>query len=182
MDQTTSSSGPEPSFKPFQLSLPVDHSNASVHIHLSDLSARTVLLFLSTGAGGLPAGFLSTSNDASGGEAPTPATLSTSLAPLGTFVYALPSRSDPGQILTTPLYVRESSIDAITRVARVLAKRLRRPVYVGGELPVAGTLYGGPGEGLDSVEEETKVLRRVIDVVVQAIQGRDEKTSDAIHG
>ena len=141
-----------PSFIPRQLSFPLPHSPSThVHIHLSQLGSTTtstsLLLFLTT-----------TSS----------ATSSSSLAPLGSFVYALPSaRASPASttsssraVLATPLYARESSLEFTTRLARLLAGKIKRPVYVGSSVSFMGAGMGG------TVEEEVDGLRKCVEVVM----------------
>ncbi|KAI9802092.1 MAG: hypothetical protein M1833_002013 [Piccolia ochrophora] len=139
----TSSTASEPSLHPIQLLIthPIPHQPA-IHIHLTP-SPRSVLLFL-----------------ASGSAAEATATL----GPLGSFVYALPSRTNPKEVLSTPLYAVEATLEFTTRVAKVLATKLKVPVYVGSS--IGGTLGGEVGE-------EVQVLKRVVEVVVgQAGVGR----------
>lgn len=62
--------------------------------------------------------------------------------------------------LSTPIYIREQTLENATRIAKILAKRLAIPVYVGNSMSFAGAGGGG------MVEEEMEGVRRVIDVVV----------------
>jgi hypothetical protein len=62
--------------------------------------------------------------------------------------------------LSTPLYVREDSLETATRIAKVLAKKTERPVCVGCSMS-----FSSQGRGGD-VDEQMGAVRRVIDVVV----------------
>lgn len=62
--------------------------------------------------------------------------------------------------LSTSIYIREQTIENATRIAKILAKRLAIPVYVGNSMSFASAGGGG------MVEEEMEGVRKVIDVVV----------------
>lgn len=66
--------------------------------------------------------------------------------------------------LSTALYTRDSSIDFTTRTAKILARRVGMPVYVGGSVS-----FGGYGMG-PTVEEEVEGLKAVVDVVVREVE------------
>jgi len=55
------------------------------------------------------------------------------------------------------LYQKNGSIDFITRLAKVLARRSRKPVYVGGEVRFW------------AVEDEGEALRGVVQIVMAEI-------------
>ena len=67
--------------------------------------------------------------------------------------------------LSTALYASEDSIEFATRLAKVLVRKCKIPVYVG-----AGSGFDGPGTGLEGVEGGMKVLKDVVDVVT-AVMG-----------
>ena len=89
---------------------------------------------------------------------------------LGTFVYALPNRLKPSEPLCTVLYGSASGVDFASRVAKVLTKRLGKPVYVGwsGEL-------GGVGGQMD---EEMEGLRRAIEALVDVLSYTEAESRD----
>jgi len=58
------------------------------------------------------------------------------------------------ETLSTSLYHKTNSIDFITRLAKVLARRARKPVYVGGEVKFW------------EVEDEGIALRGIVEVVM----------------
>ncbi|KAI9783113.1 MAG: hypothetical protein M1839_004282 [Geoglossum umbratile] len=121
---------------PHTLAFPLPSSpTTTLHIHLTPLT-HTLLLFLTT------------------------STPSTATPPsLGSFVYAIPSRTDVP--LTTPLYLREGTVEFATRMARVLCRRTGKPVYVG---------WSGEVEGVaGTVEEEVQGWRLVVDVVMEVV-------------
>lgn len=106
--------------------------------------------------------------------ATTSITSTGSLPPLGNLVYAIPNvclnrhrcntltkslqRLEPsGQPLCTTLYARASSLDFVSRLARILAKKLSKPVYVGGEIK------------LWVQEDEAVALRGILDLVMKAV-------------
>jgi hypothetical protein len=61
------------------------------------------------------------------------------------------------EMLSTALYTKTGSIDFITRLAKVLARRIKKPVYVGGEVRFW------------SVEDEGEALRVIVDVVMRRL-------------
>jgi len=130
---------------PLELSFPLPHaSETSVHLRLI-LTTATIVLFLTT---------------LSNGDTST-------LAPLGSFVYALSDRWNPRQALSTQLYASESSIDFTTRLAKLLARKTKRPIYVGNSMSFAGAGLGG------TVEEEMEGFRKVVEVVMDEVQKHD---------
>ena len=90
----------------------------------------------------------------------TPA--SSSPAALGSFVYAIPNRLKPAEPLCTALYAQPSTVDFATRVAKVVARKLKKPIYVGwsGELGAVGA----------QVEEEMEGLRKAIETILGVLQ------------
>lgn len=133
------------SAKPIELSFPFPRSlHKSVNVHLTCLTSA-ILLFLTTTSTG----------EASG-----------SSAPMGSFVYAMPSRSDPpSQPLSTPLYTREGSLDFTTRLAKILARRSGKPTYVGNSMVLTDGMGAGP-----TVEEEMEGLGKIVDVVMGEVE------------
>jgi hypothetical protein len=61
------------------------------------------------------------------------------------------------ETLSTSLYHKTDSIDFITRLAKVLARRTRKPVYVGGEVKFW------------EVEDEGIALRGIVQVVMERL-------------
>jgi hypothetical protein len=72
------------------------------------------------------------------------------------------------QPLSTPLYIREASVEVAGRLARVIATKTGKPAYVGW----SGSPEVGTGMGV-GVEEEVKGWKRVVSVVMDAMEGRD---------
>ncbi|KAL1841938.1 hypothetical protein VTJ49DRAFT_6329 [Mycothermus thermophilus] len=127
---------------PIQLSFPLPRSlDTRIYLHLT-VKSKVILLFLTT---------------ASPEEASTP-------TPLGSFVYALPDRYNPSQPLSTPLCTVEPTLEFTTRVAKALAKRTNRPVYVGNSISLASTGLGG------TVEEEMEALVKVVEVAMEQLK------------
>jgi hypothetical protein len=69
-------------------------------------------------------------------------------------------RASPADTLSTPLFTQSNTLDFATRLAKLLAKKLDKPVYVGNSISFASTGMGG------TVEEEMEGFRRVVEVVV----------------
>lgn len=67
------------------------------------------------------------------------------------------------QTLSTPLYHVESSIEFTTRIAKLLARKTGKPVYVGNSVSFASAGMGG------TVEEEMEGFRKVVDVVMEEV-------------
>ena len=67
---------------------------------------------------------------------------------------------NPGQTLSTPLYTYESSLDFTSRLAKLLARKVGRPVYVGNSISFASAGMGG------TVEEEIEGFKKVVEVVL----------------
>ncbi|RKF57189.1 hypothetical protein GcM3_190028 [Golovinomyces cichoracearum] len=89
-----------------------------------------------------------------------------SLSSLGSFVYALPDRLNPGQSISTPLCINEPTLEFTTRLAKILSRKLHKPVYVGGSASFA---YAGGG----TVEEEVEGFKRIVQVVMSQINKED---------
>ncbi|KAL1302701.1 hypothetical protein AAFC00_003061 [Neodothiora populina] len=149
------------------LALPRALPGSRIHLRLT-LQPKTLLLFLSS----------------SSGEG-------TQQASLGTFVYAMPDRYNPTQPLSTSLYTSPSSAitDSATRMAKILARRTGRAVYVGnscssfaaassgdsGGLEGIGGVGGGEEGGFHSLEDEMEGFRRVVDVVLREVKREEEE-------
>ncbi|TQS39303.1 hypothetical protein Golomagni_00174 [Golovinomyces magnicellulatus] len=85
---------------------------------------------------------------------------------LGSFIYALPDRLNPGQSISTPLCINEPTLEFTTRLAKILSRKLNKPVYVGGSASFA---YAGGG----TVEEEAEGFKRIVEVVMSQINKED---------
>lgn len=94
-------------------------------------------------------------------------------AALGSFVYAMPDLGTASmsmgptetvaraqQPLTTAMYVRQHTLDFTTRLARILAARLRKPVFVGEDVDLSCLGRGG------DVAEEMELFRKIVESVV----------------
>jgi hypothetical protein len=69
-------------------------------------------------------------------------------------------RIHPGQTISTPLYTYEASVDFTTRIARLLARKTGKPVYVGNSMSFSSAGMGG------TVEEEIEGFKKVVEVVM----------------
>lgn len=75
----------------------------------------------------------------------------------------------PGKsALCTPLFNVPSSADFATRMAKILARKMRRPVYVGCSVETSG-LTG---------EEEMELFKRTIEVIMQQFRTSREKVEE----
>lgn len=72
-------------------------------------------------------------------------------------------RYNPTTPLSTALYTLPSTQDFATRLAKILARRTNRAVYVGSSVSFAGAGNGG------TVEEEMEGFRRVVETVVSVV-------------
>ncbi|PGH12032.1 hypothetical protein AJ79_04541 [Helicocarpus griseus UAMH5409] len=90
---------------------------------------------------------------------------STSSKPMGSFVYAMPDRTNPKSTICTPLYTLPSSLDYATRTARILAHRTNMPVYVGCSVDFSGS----------TVEEEMEGLKKVVETVMEKWQEKEKQ-------
>ncbi|KKZ64919.1 hypothetical protein EMCG_09153 [[Emmonsia] crescens] len=148
-----SSSQVSPAIAPIQLSFLAPKSlYTTVHVHLTFFATST-LLFLTT---------------CSMGES------STSSKPLGSFVYAMPDRTNPKNTISTPLYTSPSTLDYAIRTARILAHKMDMPVYVGCSVDFSGS----------TVEEEMEGLKRILEIVMEKWQesNKQREVEEAIHG
>ena len=71
---------------------------------------------------------------------------------------------NPGQTISTPLFTYESSIEFTTRLARLLARRTGKPVYVGNSISFASAGLGG------TVDEEMEGFKKVVEVVMDEVR------------
>ncbi|OJJ63875.1 hypothetical protein ASPSYDRAFT_83917 [Aspergillus sydowii CBS 593.65] len=122
-----------------ELSFPLPkalHTTAHVHLTVLDTCA---MVFLAT----------STPGDSSG-----------TVKPMGSFIYAMPDRLSPRSTISTTLYTSPSTEEYATRIAKILARRMGVPVYVGCSIdPVAlGLLPEEEIEGLTGIVD--KVMAR----------------------
>lgn len=69
-------------------------------------------------------------------------------------------RASPADTLSTPLYTHSGTLDFTTRLAKVLARKIGKPVYVGNSISFASAGMGG------TVEEEMEGFKRCVQVVV----------------
>ncbi|QDS77771.1 hypothetical protein FKW77_005123 [Venturia effusa] len=128
--------------RPISLSIPLPHApTTKISLQLT-LESHHTLLFLTTSTSDSPSGLCS----------------------LGSFVYALPNRLNPSQPLSTPLYSMGDSLDFATRMAKLLAKKLGVPCYVGNSMNFSGMGRGG------DVEEEMEGFRLVVKVVMSEVE------------
>ncbi|KAI9646245.1 hypothetical protein NHQ30_005685 [Ciborinia camelliae] len=131
---------------PIQISFPLPKApETNIHLHLT-INKVSILLFLTTAL--------------NGDTSTTP--------PLGSFVYALPNRMNASQPLSTPLCVYESSVEFTTRLAKLLARKTGKPVYVGNSISFASAGMGG------TVEEEMEGFKKVVEIVMEHVR----KTED----
>ncbi|TRX93278.1 hypothetical protein FHL15_005857 [Xylaria flabelliformis] len=85
-------------------------------------------------------------------------------APMGSFVYALPDRYNPDQPISTTLYSSEATLEFTMRLARILVKKTRMPVYVGNSISLASAGLGG------TMEEEMEAFKQVVAVAIDKLQ------------
>ncbi|CEO59050.1 hypothetical protein PMG11_03739 [Penicillium brasilianum] len=135
-----------PTRKPQELSFPLPKAlHTTGHVHLTFL-AHCVMVHLAT----------STPGDSAG-----------SVKPMGSFVYAMPDRTSPNATISTTLYTTSSSIEYTTRVAKILARRIRQPVYVGCSIDPNGL-----GQ---TVEEEMEGLTHIVNLIVEKYEAQKKQ-------
>ncbi|OQD78157.1 hypothetical protein PENDEC_c001G02796 [Penicillium decumbens] len=135
-----------PDLKPQQLSFPLPRAlHTTGHVHLTFLD-HCIMAFLTT----------STPGDSAG-----------SIKPLGSFVYAMPDRTSSNSTIATTIYTSASSIEYTTRVAKILARRTQKPVYVGCSIDPNAL-------GLQ-VEEEMEGLRKVVDLIMEKFESQQNQ-------
>lgn len=81
---------------------------------------------------------------------------------------------NPGQTISTPLFTYESSIEFTTRLARLLARRTGKPVYVGNSISFASAGLGG------TVDEEMEGFKKVVEVVMNEV--RKSEVQELVNG
>ncbi|KAL5598986.1 hypothetical protein BROUX41_003695 [Berkeleyomyces rouxiae] len=124
-----------------QVSLPLPRSmDAKIFVRM-ELRDKSIMLFLTT-AGVDSAG---------------------SLPSLGSLVYAISDRYNPSQPLATVLYSVESTVESTTRLAKMVARKTGRPVYISNSMRLASTGMGG------SPEEELEAFKKVVEVVTSKL-------------
>ncbi|KAL2824111.1 hypothetical protein BDW59DRAFT_147848 [Aspergillus cavernicola] len=128
---------PQVQTRPTELSLPLPKAlHTTAHIHLTTLDTCT-MVFLAT----------STAGDSAG-----------SMKQMGSFIYAMPDRTSPRSTISTTLYTSPSTEEYATRIAKILARRMGVPVYLGCSIdPTALSLMP---------EEEMEGLARIVDTVM----------------
>ncbi|CAI7625476.1 unnamed protein product [Penicillium pancosmium] len=132
-----------PDLKPQELSFPLPKAlHTTGHVHLTFLG-HCATVFLAT----------LTPGDSGG-----------SVKPLGSFVYAMPDRTNAKSTISTTIYTSPSSIEYTTRVAKIVARRIGMPVYVGCSIdPHALEL---------TVEEEMEGLSQIVNLVVERYEAQ----------
>ncbi|KAL4774572.1 hypothetical protein BDW60DRAFT_205141 [Aspergillus nidulans var. acristatus] len=135
---------PAPAGASTELSFPLPKAlHTTAHIHLTLLDT-CVMVLLAT----------STAGDSTG-----------STKPMGSFIYAMPDRTSPRSVISTILYTTASTEEYATRVAKILARRMGVPVYLGCSIdPVALGLLP---------EEEMEGLTSIVDKVMAKWEARD---------
>ncbi|KAJ5091191.1 hypothetical protein NUU61_006061 [Penicillium alfredii] len=126
--------------KPEEISFPLPKAlHTTAHIHLTSFG-QCAMVFLAT----------STPGDSAG-----------SVKPMGSFVYAMPDRTSPNSTISTTLYTTPSSIEYTTRIAKIVARRIRAPVYVGCSI--------NPNALEQTVEEEMEGLTKIVNTIVERL-------------
>jgi len=123
----------EPSFKPVDISFPLPKlAHLNCHAHLSFMGNCNIIHLTTTdvgeGEGGLPS--------------------------FGSFVYAMPDMRNDRNVISTALSTSGSSIDYATRMAKILARKMKQPVYVGCSINFAGTTAEEEMEGFTGVVKQ----------------------------
>ncbi|KAJ6263653.1 hypothetical protein Dda_2221 [Drechslerella dactyloides] len=160
---------PDNNSKTYDLAIALPRTaDTTLYIRLT-VAAKHLLLFLSTRSSGsavLPVGVAATGDGGENvvhpmraGDAAVPR----GKVPLGSFVYAMPSMSNEKETVCTPLIPDMATLETAERVARILARRVRRPVYVGSSMSLAG--MGGGG----NVEEEMGVVGAIVKIVAERV-------------
>ncbi|KAF9883177.1 hypothetical protein FE257_003897 [Aspergillus nanangensis] len=132
-----------PHIKPQEISFPLPKAlHTTAHVHLT-LLEKCVTVFLAT----------STPGDSAG-----------SVKPMGSFIYAMPDRTNPRAAISTTLYTSAGSEEYTARIARILARRMGVPVYVGCSIdPTAIGLMA---------EEEMEGLTKIVNVIMERWEKR----------
>ncbi|KAK6352933.1 hypothetical protein TWF696_004928 [Orbilia brochopaga] len=159
----------------YELALPLPRTaDTTLYIQLT-VAGRHILVFLSTRSSGtvpVPLGVPSSAGSTQdGGETlVNPMRVGDTAVPvgkvsLGSFVYAMPSMGNERGTVCTPLIPEMATLETAERIARLLARRVRRPVYLGCSISLAA--MGGGG----SVEEEMTVIGSIVKVVAERVGG-----------
>ncbi|KAL4895657.1 hypothetical protein BDV59DRAFT_142458 [Aspergillus ambiguus] len=132
-----------PSLHPQEVSFPLPNAlHTTAHLHLTLLDT-CVTVFLAT----------STPGDSAG-----------SVKPMGSFIYAMPDRTNARTAISTTLYTAPGTEEYTARIAKILARRMKVPVYVGCSIdPTAIGLMA---------DEEMEGLRRIVEVVMERWERR----------
>ena len=69
-------------------------------------------------------------------------------------------RFNPTQPISTPLFTQESNLEFATRIAKLLARKIQLPTYVGTSLNLSSMGMGG------TPEEEMEAFKKVIEVIL----------------
>ncbi|TGJ79532.1 hypothetical protein E0Z10_g9231 [Xylaria hypoxylon] len=140
--------------EPIQVSFPLPRGmDTKIHMRLT-VQSKAILLFITTVA-------------AEDSDKP---------APMGSFVYALPDKYNPNQPLSTTLYSVEATLEFTTRLAKILAKKAKMPVYVGNSISFASTGLGG------TMEEEMEAFKQVVAVALDKLQPVIQATNALANG
>ncbi|CAK96214.1 uncharacterized protein An01g13450 [Aspergillus niger] len=70
---------------------------------------------------------------------------------------------DPKNVISTTIYSVPGSVEYTARIAKILARRLKTPVYVGGS--IEPTTMGV------MAEEEIEGVKRIVEVIVKGWEG-----------
>ncbi|KAI1354939.1 hypothetical protein F5Y01DRAFT_311315 [Xylaria sp. FL0043] len=148
--------------EPIQVSFPLPRGmDTKIHMRLT-IQSKAILVFVTAVA----------------------AEDSDKLAPMGSFVYAMPDvglpracvllfqldtylllqKYNPNQPISTILYSAEATLEFTTRLAKILAKKTNMPVYVGNSISFASTGLGG------TMEEEMEAFKQVAAVAIHKLK------------
>jgi hypothetical protein len=164
-EMASSDSDPLPTSIPLELSFPLPKApHTTLHMHLTFMTSSATVFLTTTVIGESGA----------------------TNAPLGSFVYAMPDvctaslpnssyfnqmlrpdvqRVNPPNVISTPLYTSTSSIDYTNRTAKILARKMSMPVYVGCSINFSGI----------TTDEEIEGLRKVIGMVLARWEEHQQK-------
>jgi hypothetical protein len=76
-------------------------------------------------------------------------------------------RTSSNSTIATTIYTSASSIEYTTRVAKIVARRTKKPVYVACSIDPNGL-------GLQ-VEEEMEGLRKIVDLIVEKFESQQKQ-------
>lgn len=115
----------------FEIGIELPHDPYStIHLHLTLLSTFA-MVFVTNNA---------------------PGESGTSTSAMGSFVYSMPVAYDLSkEPICTTLFVSPPSIDFATRLAKILTRQLRKPVYVGCSLDLVGVSWEDEMESLKAI-------------------------------